>query len=303
MKTLYIIGNGFDLFHGLPTSYLDYAKWLEETDNGVLNEINETFGECDSEWWSDFEQNLASVDTVSYASEIVNENSPDYSSDDYSDGDLYGAECEVESKLSEMYSDIQKSFVDWIRQINLSECHRKLNIESDDAVFLSFNYTSTLEYVYQIDGSKVLHIHGQASKGDNLILGHGKDYEQLEKENPAPQGEYVDFSENQAWEGMLEGIAKKKKPTGEIIAKYKTFFEKLSDIEVIIVLGLSFSKVDLPYLNKICRSVDTATVRWISSAYDGQTCENQKKFYRANGIHNYTIINDILEIEECQLNH
>ncbi|MBR6755416.1 MAG: hypothetical protein IKM15_00470, partial [Peptococcaceae bacterium] len=29
MKKLYIIGNGFDLHHGLPTSYADYKKFLQ----------------------------------------------------------------------------------------------------------------------------------------------------------------------------------------------------------------------------------------------------------------------------------
>lgn len=31
MTTLYIIGNGFDLFHELPTRYKNYKDYLEET--------------------------------------------------------------------------------------------------------------------------------------------------------------------------------------------------------------------------------------------------------------------------------
>ena len=29
MKHLYVIGNGFDLFTGLRTSYADFKRWLE----------------------------------------------------------------------------------------------------------------------------------------------------------------------------------------------------------------------------------------------------------------------------------
>ncbi len=30
MSTLYIIGNGFDLSHGLKTRYTDFSKWVEK---------------------------------------------------------------------------------------------------------------------------------------------------------------------------------------------------------------------------------------------------------------------------------
>ena len=38
--------------------------------------------------------------------------------------------------------------------------------------FLTFNYTDTLECVYGIDAEKVLHFHGRAASGDELIVGH-----------------------------------------------------------------------------------------------------------------------------------
>ena len=44
-------------------------------------------------------------------------------------------------------------------------------IESKD-VFLNFNYTETLEIVYQVKAEKVCHIHGK--RGEELIFGHGE---------------------------------------------------------------------------------------------------------------------------------
>ena len=32
-KTIYMIGNGFDLHHFLPTSYHDYKKYLDSIDH------------------------------------------------------------------------------------------------------------------------------------------------------------------------------------------------------------------------------------------------------------------------------
>ena len=29
MKNLYVIGNGFDIAHGLPSRYIDFKEWLQ----------------------------------------------------------------------------------------------------------------------------------------------------------------------------------------------------------------------------------------------------------------------------------
>ena len=35
MKHLYIIGNGFDLHHEIPSGYLDFHNWLDEVKEAV----------------------------------------------------------------------------------------------------------------------------------------------------------------------------------------------------------------------------------------------------------------------------
>ena len=39
-KKLFLIGNGFDLAHELPTRYLDLLKWLYENDEATFNNLN-----------------------------------------------------------------------------------------------------------------------------------------------------------------------------------------------------------------------------------------------------------------------
>lgn len=46
MKHLYIIGNGFDLHHGIPSGYHSYRQWLEENHPGVLYLIDEYYGKA-----------------------------------------------------------------------------------------------------------------------------------------------------------------------------------------------------------------------------------------------------------------
>ena len=44
MTTLYIIGNGFDLYHGLPTSYTDFYEFGKK----LLDEIEDVFNNDDN---------------------------------------------------------------------------------------------------------------------------------------------------------------------------------------------------------------------------------------------------------------
>lgn len=60
MKTLYILGNGFDIAHGLKTKYSDFYKYLlenKDTQTFLYNIIN-AYGTYDDEWWNTFEENL-----------------------------------------------------------------------------------------------------------------------------------------------------------------------------------------------------------------------------------------------------
>ena len=42
-KRLFLIGNGFDLAHKLPTRYLDLLKWLYKNDNDTFMKLNKLF--------------------------------------------------------------------------------------------------------------------------------------------------------------------------------------------------------------------------------------------------------------------
>ena len=90
--TLYVIGNGFDLYHDVPSGYENYAQWLSDTGNETLDEIYDNFGDCDENWWHRFEENLASAEDVSIAYGIAQEHVPNFASDDFHDRDWYEAE-------------------------------------------------------------------------------------------------------------------------------------------------------------------------------------------------------------------
>lgn len=61
MKHLYIIGNGFDLFTGLHTSYSNFKYWLQHKYIFVYENMKAAYN-MEGEWWNNFEVNLGELD-------------------------------------------------------------------------------------------------------------------------------------------------------------------------------------------------------------------------------------------------
>lgn len=102
MKHLYIIGNGFDLHHNIPSSYRNFHNWLEKHDIETFDKVGNILETNEPEWWNEFESSLGKPLTVKlFAEGVAFENQPDYASDDYRDRNLYVAEYEVERELDE----------------------------------------------------------------------------------------------------------------------------------------------------------------------------------------------------------
>ena len=58
---LYIVGNGFDIHHGIPSSYSEFGKFLLARDRETAQLFEEYFS-VDELFWSEFESRLASFD-------------------------------------------------------------------------------------------------------------------------------------------------------------------------------------------------------------------------------------------------
>lgn len=175
-EKIFIIGNGFDLNFKLPTSPDNYKKCLEsftiEGSSGSSSALD-FFDQYIDDYWSDTEQSLADLDLVSLSADNVV--SPDYLSDHESDRD--GGIFQMEQlsddvinardeALALMVSEADSTYID-TSTIN--------KMAFDKAVIISFNYTTTLERLYDLNESTVLHIHGCLKDGDHLIFGFKDD--------------------------------------------------------------------------------------------------------------------------------
>lgn len=250
MKHLYIIGNGFDLHHGIPSSYKQYMTWLICHYPDLYDEIARTFKDADEDsWWADFEHRLAEVEYMY-----------DLSIQIYPDIKVLGVEIKGTNspeRLAATFKAVQKTFTLWVYSLNelLLEYQPDLKLDPD-ATYLTFNYTNTLQDLYHIPDKHVLHIHGKAERGDELIIGHESDGNDF----ALKQLEEVGFQKKPY--RISRQIAVLRKPTERIIEMNRAFFESLSDVETITVYGFSFSSIDMPYIREIIKHIKSSGVKW-----------------------------------------
>lgn len=319
IKHLYIIGNGFDLHHKVNSSYKNFQDWMYQNNSDVIQKIDEIYGICDDEWWSDFENQLASLDVIRYSEEIAFENQPNLASD-HCDRMWSDAQIEVENQLEELYSELRTCFHKWIEQLTPPSTSRQVKLIIQDSKFINFNYTKTLENLYGIYPHQILHLHGCVDKDEDFVLGHGKSYEELDSLNtekiPVPPKDLDEYELNLFYEeqakshelhvqlarqAAISGVASQKKPVNDIINKNESFFNSLCDISHIHVYGLSLSEVDIPYLKHILAIVGSA--KWEFSDYNNLNHNKINYFCNTNNIQDCDIINleDIIDTSQLKI--
>lgn len=284
MSQLFIIGNGFDLDHKLPTRYENFHDYLraaypnaseefacvpmfqldhhgEEVcdDDEIAGYLMSLFSRTDGDKWSHFEETLGCLDFDEDFSELP----PQYDRD----GDrnlwheLYNNE-DLASRLVNCIPYISRFFSEWINTIDVSSAVPKPRFEcliQPDDVFLNFNYTKVLEQIYKIPKAKICHIHGVQGQREELIFGHGEG-NRFDEDHFSP---YI------GCEDGLEAIqAALRKDTDLALQTHQAFFKHLSSgIHAIYSYGFSFSKVDEVYLREICSNVDTTKTVWFQHSH------------------------------------
>lgn len=155
---------------------------------------------------------------------------------------------------------------------------------SKDANYLTFNYTDTLETIYDIPKANILHIHGARGTGDDYIVGHSnyRDDDKAYDDN--------DILFKQQTRAKIIGWMNNQYKDSEAIASYNdSYFRSLSNIQQVIVLGHSLNKVDLPYFKKIAEVTGVNTL-WEFSFYERDDIDNIKRFIAGIGLKNTKII-------------
>ena len=248
---LYIIGNGFDLYHGLPTSYGHFRDYVKEHDNELAELVEKFYSyKEDSDFWSDFEENLGNFDDDLLRGYGLNY-LEDYGSEKWRDAFHHDYQYELDRKIDRITQGIRESFCNWLSQISFDGLVKKAIPIERDAYYLTFNYTRTLEDIYDIPTQNILHIHGIFKEHDNdeIIYGHGGRPYIIEKGIDDPrvaEGEEI----------IKDYFEKTAKPVMQIIHRYQKFFYKMiTDVTNVTIIGHSMNDIDYPYFKRICNSI------------------------------------------------
>ena len=165
---LFVLGNGFDLAHNLPTrfnpDFKNIAKKYERDNFWDLYQSSK------NDIWSDFE-NLLGCPDFNAIEEIFNGYEPDYLSERESDRDSIIYQVELNGNLQGALYEFADKAENSLRNVKSNDLIEQ--ILDSDGYYITFNYTNTLEELYGIPREQILHIHGEAGKR-NLELGYPK---------------------------------------------------------------------------------------------------------------------------------
>ncbi|MCW8864499.1 MAG: bacteriophage abortive infection AbiH family protein [Colwellia sp.] len=286
MSKLYIIGNGFDLHHGLSTSYTDFEHHLKTHHIQLLDSLNKYYfiEGIDQKLWSKFEENLANIDKdglVDYLLEYY---------DDTSDRGRNAMGIETDTYLDLLTNDLRREFSEFILKAEAKGIDRSKLIQIGiDAKFISFNYSKTLEKEYLIPNENIFYIHGIASEKEGITLGHSTDPElfideKIEATPPKDASEetleqwteYMSDQHNPIYDNCVSTVnsyfLNSFKNTNSIIKENSDYFSDLSDIKEVFIFGHSMSDVDMEYIENIASTVKS-DCHWCVSYYD----QNEKE--------------------------
>ena len=206
-ETLYIIGNGFDRYHGAESSYWHFRQYLMRCKPEVVGAfdlywgprtLSRSFEHPDdyrrcilsnphdypkSRWteehlWSDFERYLAKLNREKVMT-VADLHLPRIDEDDegFRYADYFLPIDRIRDQIYSTTFEMRYRFHKWINTLHYAHGFRKRMLPiNTDALFLNFNYTLFLESEYEVPKEQICYIHGcRREKYGSLVLGHAED--------------------------------------------------------------------------------------------------------------------------------
>lgn len=169
-KKLIIVGNGFDLAHGLKTSYWNFAKYYENTleiqefknlEDETKKDPDVQLSEDDNSWYS-FENWIALISKSCFNMEFK------------SNGDKFKSENAINKMHScnDLFHKMSSLMMDFLQAEQTNHTIAKMSkieeeLSGDDALTISFNYTDTVKrYTDNYD-----YIHGNINDDHYIVFG------------------------------------------------------------------------------------------------------------------------------------
>lgn len=300
MNKLFIIGNGFDIAHKIESSYEHFRQYLitllenvskrnykgyDFTDNSIITSDYTRCPENDLLTILYFISNAEYLNSGNTEWKYIEKSVGELSYDDFSwlyvdesaDDKEYRANWineDIFSPYIEILTGIPKYFEKWVKQVDMSNIFPINDLKpyfDSKTVFLSFNYTDTLEKLYDVNKKDICYIHGNARRGEHLYFGHGNDLTYDDYINSIDNSNYFSVADGYS---LINDVL--RKPVSKIIKEKIDFFKGLGDIQQVYSYGFSYSSVDEAYIRKVCEYLPPDAEWYINSF----PAESEKECYR-----------------------
>ena len=291
--TLHIVGNGFDLAHGIASSYADFKDYAWKHGDQYLMGLLETCYPDANPWngelylWSDLERALGNPDFQA----AFEASTDDIQLEDGHEG-RYIAQMEdaPEFLLGMMFDAFHRVFEDWANDIdnNVDPIPNLSHFGGGDN-YLSFNYTDTLEKVYGVPRNRINYIHGRRNSNDEIIVGHHAVVNANDHLSDDPM-----VYEYQGYDNITNEVNKQRKLTSDIIANNSEYWQSLGQVDKVMVYGHSLTDVDMDYFHEVAKHVK-GVCEWHFSIYYYDPISRKKAVE-----HIVSVINELgLDVNRC----
>lgn len=289
--TLYIIGNGFDLMHRVPSSYYNFRDSLGK--NNSLRYSLETALTAE-DIWADFENALGTLNLNLMGSRNIIDMWLDdfgvYGDEDSGAAEFYMAVEAAAAPMANLVNNLQPTFRRWIERLEVGTDDRPLNgLIHPQGKVLDFNYTEFIETLYGV--KEVCYIHGSRKKKKKLILGHKPGAAgNFHQKNRKPQNyrqAMIDVAQDNVFDLIGQYDKDLTKDSQEIIKNNQAFFDGLACTEQIVVIGHSISLVDWDYFIEVNKKASNA--HWCFGIYGLNDLRNMAELVKSLNIKNYDI--------------
>ena len=287
---LNVFGNGFDLMHGVKSSYNSFQSTLGKNSN-IRHALESYLLEDDL--WSNFENALSRINVEGTTIQFMIDDALDYF--DAYDEDAGAAEffCAVDYAIAPIItitSELDKRFEGWVKTLKIGTNDKPLKSIIGNRLTLSFNYTEFSQTVYNIDNNNICYIHGCRKNKDKLILGHqpGASDKQYSYKDHKP----LTYRKGKEYETLLAAQEYALRMTAnyddfltkhcdEIIKEHKAFFEKTKAVDTIIVIGHSLASVDWDYFEEIISlNKKPKSINWYIGCHNVNDFNSIKRFIK-----------------------
>lgn len=278
---LYIIGNGFDRGHGLPTAYWDFRTYLDNNYPDFLRTFEEHYSiypgmsseEKQGLLWNRFETNLANIDE----DEIIE-------SCTGLDLGLESGDTGIEDTLYYYFSNeydyinkLAKYLKQWVRTIRIRDCLPRTSLidKKNGDQYITFNFTAVLENVYNIPPGQIIHIHGSLRDYTiDPVLGHGN-ISRIQAIQDKLSAAEMTFDEKM--HSICNVIKDYYQRTFKDTNKYVPELLRIdgNQITEIHVIGHSLDGVDMPYFSEI-DNITGNKLPWTIYAHKEADAEEKK---------------------------